>query len=105
MPVWTTVGGISAANVAKSTVKPVLSASLMWAVLSLSVAAWRSGDGPAVHPGSVGAGIARDPVERHKQRRRVTHEVEQIIEPAATIGRRPMVKFGLHPRYPRPRPT
>ena len=27
---------------AKSTVKPVLLASLMWAVLSLSVAAWRS---------------------------------------------------------------
>jgi hypothetical protein len=32
------------------------------------------------------------------------HEVEQVIEPAAGIGRRPSVKLGLHPRYPRPRP-
>jgi hypothetical protein len=32
------------------------------------------------------------------------HEVEQVIEPAARIGRRPTVKLGLHPRYPRPRP-
>ena len=32
------------------------------------------------------------------------HEVEQVIKPAARIGRRPTVKLGLHPRYPRPRP-
>lgn len=31
-------------------------------------------------------------------------EVEQVIEPAAWISRRSMVKLGLHPRYPRPRP-
>ena len=49
--------------------------------------------------------VARDPVERHDQRRRVVHEVEQVIEPAARIGRRPTVKLGLHPRYPRPRPS
>src|SRR5262249_37898158 len=34
----------------------------------------------------------------------VVHEVEQVIEPAARIGRRPTVKLGLHLRYPRPRP-
>ena len=28
------------------------------------------------------------------------HEVEQVVEPAARIGRRPTVKFGLHLRYP-----
>jgi hypothetical protein len=32
------------------------------------------------------------------------HEVEQIIEPAARLGRRPTVKLGLHPRYPLVRP-
>ena len=62
------------------------------------------GDRQAVHAGSVGAPVARDPAERHDQRRRVVHEVEQVIEPAARIGRRPTVKLGLHLRYPRPRP-
>jgi hypothetical protein len=58
----------------------------------------------AVHAGRVRAGVARDPLERHQQRRRVTHEVEQVIEPAARVGRRPTVKLGLHPRYPLLRP-
>ena len=49
--------------------------------------------------------VARDPVARHDQRRRIMHEVEQVIEPAARIGRRPTVKLGLHLRYPRPGPT
>lgn len=62
------------------------------------------GDRHAVHAGSVGAPVARDPVERHQQRRRVVHEVEQVIEPAAGIGHRPTVKLGLHLRYPPPRP-
>ena len=48
--------------------------------------------------------VALDPAERHIQRRRIVHEIEQVIEPAARIGRRPTVKLGLHPRYPRPRP-
>jgi hypothetical protein len=61
------------------------------------------GDGQPVHPGGVRTGVARDPVKRHEQRRRVAHEVEQVIEPAVGIGRRPTVKLGLHPRYPRPR--
>ena len=52
------------------------------------------GDGQTVHAGSVRAGITCDPIKRHQQRRRVVHEVEQIIEPAAGIGRRPMVKLG-----------
>ena len=49
--------------------------------------------------------VSRDPDERHHQRRRVTHEIEQVIEPAARIGRRPTVQFGLHPRYPLTGPT
>jgi hypothetical protein len=61
------------------------------------------GDGHAVHPGGVRAPVARDPVERYEQRRRVTHEIEQIIEPAARIGR-PTVELGLHLRYPPTRP-
>jgi hypothetical protein len=61
-------------------------------------------DGHAVHAGRVRAPVALDPAVRHIQRRRVVHEVEQVIEPAARIGRRPAVKLGLHPRYPRPRP-
>src|SRR5262249_61763366 len=60
--------------------------------------------GPAAHAGGVRAPVPRDPAKRHDQRRRVTHEVEQVINPAAGIGRRPPVKLGLHPRYPRPRP-
>ena len=60
--------------------------------------------GDAVHAGGVRALVARDPAERHDQRRRVVHEVEQVIKPAARISRRPTVKLGLHPRYPRPRP-
>ena len=48
--------------------------------------------------------VTRDPAIRHDQRRRVVHEVEQVIEPAARISRRPTVKLGLHLRYPRPRP-
>ena len=53
-------------------------------------------------PGVSRAGVARDPGERHAQRRRVMHEVEQVIEPAARIGHRPTVKLGLHPSIPRP---
>ena len=56
----------------------------------------------AVHAGRVGASVTRDPAERHEQRRRVVHEVEQVIEPAAWIGCRPTVKLGLHLRYPSP---
>jgi len=62
------------------------------------------GGGHAVRARGVCAVVSRDPVKRHEQRRRVVHEVEQVIEPAARIGHRPTVKLGLHPRYPRPRP-
>jgi len=44
--------------------------------------------------------VARDPPERHEQRRWVAHEIEQVIEPAARIGRSPTVKLDLHLRYP-----
>jgi hypothetical protein len=57
-------------------------------------------DGQAVDAGSAGSPVTGDPVERHDQRRRVVHEVEQVIKPAAGIGRRPTMKFGLHLRYP-----
>jgi hypothetical protein len=41
----------------------------------------------------------RDPAERRQQRRRATHEVEQVIETAAKIGHRPTMKFGPYLRY------
>jgi DNA invertase Pin-like site-specific DNA recombinase len=58
------------------------------------------GDGPPVPTGGVGPAVGRNPVPRHDQRGRVVHEVEQVVEPAAEIGRRPTVKLGLHLRYP-----
>lgn len=61
-------------------------------------------DGDAIDAGRVGAPVTRDPVERHQQRRRIMHQVEQIVEPAAGIGRRLTVKLGLHLRYPPTRP-
>jgi hypothetical protein len=53
-----------------------------------------------VYARSIRAVVARDPIKRHQQRRRVTHEIEQVIEPAAGIDRSPTVKLGLHLRYP-----
>src|SRR5262249_49197002 len=58
------------------------------------------GGGDAVHAGRIGAPVTRDPAERDKQRRRVVHEVEQVIEPATGIGPPPTAKLGLHLRYP-----
>ena len=59
-----------------------------------------AGDRKAVDTGGPGSGVAGNPVERHDQHRRVIDEVEQVIKPAALIGRRPTVKLGLHLRYP-----
>lgn len=61
------------------------------------------GDRQAIDPRSAGSGVARNPVERHDQRRRVVHEIEQVIEPAARIGRRQAVKLG--PASPIPATT
>ena len=61
-------------------------------------------DREAVNARGPGSLVARDPFERHQQRRRIAHEVEQIVEPAAMVSRRPTVKLGLHPRYPLVRP-
>ena len=61
-------------------------------------------DSHAIHAGRVRAPVTRNPAKRHDQRRRVMHEIEQVIKPAARIGRRPAMKLGLHPRYPRPGP-
>ena len=56
-------------------------------------------------PSTLSSGsVARDPRERHSQRRRIVHEIKHIIKPATGIGRRPTVKLGLHLRYPLPRP-
>jgi len=55
------------------------------------------------YAGRAGTPVACNPGERHDQRHRVTHEIEQVIEPAARICRRPTVKLGLHLRYPRER--
>src|SRR5260370_5878666 len=56
--------------------------------------------GDAVDAGGVRALVACDPGERHDQRRRVVHEIEQDIKPAARIGRLPPVKLCLNPPYP-----
>ena len=40
-------------------------------------------DGQAVYARRVRAPVPRDPVKRHDQRRRVMHEVEQVIRPAS----------------------
>jgi hypothetical protein len=45
------------------------------------------------------------PGQRREQRRRVMHEVKQVIKPAARIGRRPAVKLGPHPAQPQRRPV
>jgi hypothetical protein len=62
----------------------------------------RSSTQAAVRPSTPGGSHrgCLDPVERHDQRRRVVHEVEQVVEPAAGVGHRPTVKRGLHLRYP-----
>jgi len=57
------------------------------------------GDGQAVHASRAGTPIAGNPGERHHQRRRITHEVEQVIETPARISHRPTMKLGLHLRY------
>ena len=43
--------------------------------------------------------VAPDPRPRHHEDGRVTHEVEQVIEPAIRIIDRPLVQFGLDPQY------
>ena len=48
--------------------------------------------------------VLPDPFPRHREERRVHHEVEQITEPATRIGHRPMVQFRLNLQYPPARP-
>src|ERR1019366_1714500 len=47
------------------------------------------GDRQAVHARCVRSLVTRDPFKRHQQRRRVVHEVEQVVEPAANQDRPP----------------
>ena len=44
-------------------------------------------------------GIARYPLPRVHQKRRVIDQVEQVTEPASSILTRPTVQFDLHPSY------
>src|SRR5215217_7467612 len=43
--------------------------------------------------------VAPDPRPRHNEDRRVTHEVEQVIEPAIRIIDRPLMQLDLDPQY------
>ena len=43
--------------------------------------------------------VAPDPSPRHDEDRRVTHEVEQVIEPAIRIIDRPLMQLDLDPQY------
>jgi len=52
-----------------------------------------------VHPRRPLPSVAPDPRPRHHEDGRVTHEVEQVIEPAIRIIDRPLVQLGLDPQY------
>ncbi|MFC3453641.1 hypothetical protein [Amycolatopsis speibonae] len=58
--------------------------------------------GPSVDARAACSGVPRHPFPRHGEERGVGHEVEQIIKPAAGIGRCPLVQFCLHSQYPLP---
>ncbi|MQY26306.1 hypothetical protein NRB56_18690 [Nocardia sp. RB56] len=61
----------------------------------------RDGQGCSpIHPGSPGTGVPAHPIPRHHQERRITHEVEQIIEPATRIAAGPTVQLRLDIQYP-----
>ena len=59
----------------------------------------RRGSGSRVHPGSPGALVACDPFPRDQQRRLVTDQVEQIVEPADRIGAGPTMQLALMIKY------
>jgi hypothetical protein len=59
--------------------------------------------GLAVHPGRARPSVAPHPIPRHEQKRRIGHQVEQIVEPPMRILSCPTVQFGLDPQYPVPR--
>ena len=56
--------------------------------------------GPAVDPGCSRPFVRSDPAPRHREERRIRHEVVQVIEHAARISRGPVVKLGLNTQYP-----
>ena len=60
--------------------------------------------GLAVHPSRARPGVAPHPIPRHKQKRGIGHQVEQIVEPPMRMLSCPTVQFGLDPQYPVPRP-
>jgi len=66
---------------------------------------YNRGDGLTVNPRRSGTLVTLDPVPRHREKARVAHEIEQVVEPAAVIGFRPTVQLCLHARYLRPRLT
>jgi hypothetical protein len=55
-----------------------------------------------VHPGRACPPVAPHPFPRNSEEVRVADEVEQIVEPTARIGGRPLVQLGLHPLYSLP---
>src|SRR6266496_6221922 len=57
--------------------------------------------GLAVHPGRAGTLVAPHPTPPNQQQRRITHKVEQIIEPTSRIVGCPSVQLGLDSQYPR----
>lgn len=56
--------------------------------------------GPAVDPGCSRPFVRPDPAPRHREERRIRHEVVQVIEHAARISRGLVVKLGLNTQYP-----
>ena len=53
-----------------------------------------------IDPGGSCTLVGPHPAPRHDEEGRVIHEVVQVIEAAARIGRRPLVQLRLHPAYP-----
>ena len=62
-----------------------------------------AGDDP-VDSGGAPAPVAAHTIPCDHQERGIVHEVEQVIEAAAGLGRRPSVQLRLHYKYPVPRP-
>src|SRR5690606_31406630 len=57
--------------------------------------------GLTVDPGGASTLVGSDPVPCHDKERRITDEVEQVIEPATLVIASPTVQLGLNLQYPR----
>lgn len=54
----------------------------------------------AVHPGGLRALVTPHPIPRHQQKRRIGHQIEQVVKPAIKIITSPTVQLGLDSQYP-----